>query len=76
MLTDVMKPLIISGDGNRHPGHGPEPAETEHEAIRLPAAAGQTLLHHPKQAAQTGLDQRLPGTTGNETEALFLIYSV
>lgn len=75
-LADVIKPLVISGDGNRHPGHGPEPAETERGAIRLPAAAQQTLLRHPQQAAQTGPDQHLPGTTGNETEALFLIYSV
>lgn len=46
--------VFISGDRNRRPGHSAEPAATVCAALGLPAAAQQTLLHHPQQAAQAG----------------------
>jgi len=60
--------VFVSGDRNRHPGHGAEPAATVRAAIRLPAAARQTLCHHSPQAAQAGPHQRLPGTAENRED--------
>lgn len=64
--------VTISGDRNRHPGHGAEPAATVRAAIGLPAAAQQTVLFYPQQAAQKGPHQCLSGTEENETMLRFI----
>lgn len=52
--TNDLYCVFALGDRNRHPRHSAEPAATVYAALRLPAAAQQTLLHHPQQAAQAG----------------------
>lgn len=59
--------VTVAGDRDRHPGHGAEPAATVRAAVRLPAAAQQTLFLYPQQASQKGPYQCLSGTTENET---------